>query len=253
MSRVSSAGLKSQGLPALWPQGQPGACDPIQAGQWPGLGSFSTIVWGKKKLNFFPWQPFCCHMGAPCFQVWNVRELTSQKEAQKEAQEPGTLPEPLDQAWTKTGAQFSVTWNTKHPVWKNIYLFELIDLFFPCIFAGFYNSLSIDSTNNITGAHWAFLKTLVQVNIIAVDLSHFHVGLEWKRVMVSVSDVPSPRGACPSRFILSCLWCIQNHSPNSVFELSCNQACIFIREEKFSPKKFKLFIDFHFCAQRKHG
>lgn len=40
------------------------------------------------------------------------------------------------------------------------------------------------------------------------------------------------------------------HWVYSVFELSCNQAYVFIRGEKFPSKKFKLFIDFHFCVQR---
>lgn len=62
-----------------------------------------------------------------------------------------------------------------------------------------------------------------------------------------------PEGHVIGGLCLSCLWCIQIHLLNSVFELSCNQACIFIRKEKFSSKKFKLFIDFHFCVQRKTG
>lgn len=43
----------------------------------------------------------------------------------------------------------------------------------------------------------------------------------------------------------------KKHTLNSIFKLSCNQACIFIRGEKFSSEKFKLFIDFHFCVQVK--
>lgn len=61
----------------------------------------------------------------------------------------------------------------------------------------------------------------------------------------------SPCGMCHQAFLFVMLMVQVKHSLNSVFELSCNQACIFIRGEKFSSKKFKLFIDFHFCVQRK--
>lgn len=62
----------------------------------------------------------------------------------------------------------------------------------------------------------------------------------------------SPFGTCHSKLVFVMLLVQgKKHTLNSIFKLSCNQACIFIRGEKFSSEKFKLFIDFHFCVQVK--
>ena len=68
----------------------------------------------KKKLNSFPWEPFCCHVEVPCSDVKNKDEVNTQKDEQRETKEWILVTTRWAPAWRLNQSQSWVFFHLKY-------------------------------------------------------------------------------------------------------------------------------------------